>query len=143
MTTRKKVIIYLMLLIALLSIPWVNAVSSNFLMEGDFGDRSVKFIGSHGRYKLEANYRSKTHVVNTGYYASLFDTLYLFQVRRDKVAADDAFDINEFLRGHRIVIVFKLNQKSDKEYLVKLIEEDPRKGISMYPVTIEGDLGIL
>ncbi|MCF6453593.1 hypothetical protein L1076_18620 [Vibrio sp. MMG022] len=143
MGRKKKVFIYLALLITLLSIPWLNAFTSVFLLEGDFGDRNVKLIGSHGRYKMDVNYLSNTHIVNTGYYASFFDTLYLFQLRRDKVANDDAFDINEFLRGHRIVIVFKLNQKSDKEYLVKLIEEDPRKGISEYPVIIEGNLGVL
>ncbi|AYO15024.1 hypothetical protein D0812_11600 [Vibrio owensii] len=143
MTTKKKVFIYFALLVALLSIPWINALTSSFQLEGEFGDRGVNFIGSHGRYKLEANYYSNTHVVNTGYYASLFDTLYLIQLRRDKVANDDRFDINEFLRGHRRVIVFKLDKQQDGEYQLKLIEEDPRKGIAQYPVAIEGDLGFL
>ncbi|WP_039977342.1 hypothetical protein [Vibrio jasicida] len=143
MNIKKKVLSYLVLLISLLSIPWFNAMNSSFKIEGDFGDRSVKFIGSHGRYKLEANYYSKTHVVNTGYYASLFDTLYLLQVRREKVADDNAFNIDEFLRGHRRVIVFKLDQESGENYLLKLIEEDPRKGVKQYPVTFDGSLGLL
>lgn len=143
MTAKKKLLIYAVLFVALLSIPWFNALTSSFVLKGQLEDRYINFVGSHGRYKIEVNYASNTHIVQTGYYASLFDTLYLVKVRRDKVATDSAFDMNEFLRGHQTFILFKLKHEQGNVYQMKRIEEDPRKGISESLVIIEGDLGIL
>lgn len=143
MTIKNKLLIYVALLVTLLSIPWLNASTSSFVLKGQLDDRYINFVGSHGRYKIEVNYTSNTHIVQTGYYASLFDTLYLVKVRRDKVAADSSFDVNEFLRGHQTFILFKLKHEKGNVYQMKRMEEDPRRGISEYPVIIEGDLGIL
>ncbi|MGL4828348.1 MAG: hypothetical protein ACRCXG_03505 [Vibrio sp.] len=143
MPVRKKVASLVMFIIALLLIPWLNALTSNFVLQGDFDDRVIKFIGSHGRYKIEANYSSDLHIVYTGYYASLFDTLYLFQVRRDKVAGNSIFELNEFIRSQQTFILFKLNHEQGNVYKLKHIEEDPRKGISKYLVIVNGNLGIL
>lgn len=134
---------YVLFVIAVLSIPWFNALTSSFVLQGQFDDRKITFVGSHGRYKIEANYTSNTHIVDTGYYASIFDTLYLIKVRRDKVATDSVFDVSEFVRGHQTFILFKLKHEQGNVYQMKRIEEDPRNGISQYPVTIVGDLGIL
>ncbi|CAH1520795.1 conserved hypothetical protein [Vibrio owensii] len=143
MTTKKRLLVYIVLLATLLSVPWLNALTSSFVLKGQLEDREINFVGSHGRYKIEANYTSNTHIVHTGYYASLFDTLYLIKVRRDKVATDSAFDVSEFVRGHQTFILFKLKHEQGNVYQMKRIEEDPRNGISQYPVTIVGDLGIL
>lgn len=143
MTTKKKILVYLFLLSGLISIPWLNALTSDFVLKGHLEDRTINFIGSHGRYKIEANYVSDTHIVHTGYYASLFDTLYLIKVRRDKVAADSKFNLDEFVRGHQSFILFKLQHEKGNIYQLKRIEEDPRKGILQYPVTIDGSLGLL
>lgn len=143
MAIKNRLVIYVAFLATLLSIPWLNASTSSFVLKGQLEDRYISFVGSHGRYKIEVNYTSNTHIVQTGYYASLFDTLYLVKVRRDKVATDSAFDMNEFLRGHQTFILFKLKHEQGNVYQMKRIEEDPRKGISESLVIIEGDLGIL
>ena len=143
MAIKNRLVIYVAFLATLLSIPWLNASTSSFVLKGQLEDRYISFVGSHGRYKIEVNYTSNTHIVQTGYYASLFDTLYLVKVRRDKVATDSAFDMNEFLRGHQTFILFKLKHEQGNVYQMKRIEEDPRKGISESLVIIEGDLVIL
>ncbi|MFW1158680.1 hypothetical protein [Vibrio parahaemolyticus] len=143
MSIKKKVIIFIVFNATLLFIPWLNALTSNFVLQGDFDDRNIKFIGSHGRYKMEANYSSDLHIVHTGYYASLFDTLYLFQVRRDKVAGNSVFDLNEFIRSQQNFILLKLSHEQGNVYELKHIEEDPRKGIVKHSVIVNGDLGLL
>ena len=69
MTIKNKLLIYVALLVTLLSIPWLNASTSSFVLKGQLDDRYINFVGSHGRYKIEVNYTSNTHIVQTGYYA--------------------------------------------------------------------------
>ena len=140
---KRRVVTCLMLIIAILLVPWLLSVKSNFTIEGKFKDRSVNFIGSHGRYKIGVNYSSDTYIVHSGYYAFVFDTLYLFKTERDKVAADSEFQLNEFIRGHQTFVAVKLKHEQGNLYQLKHIEEDPREGITNYQVIIKGDMGYL
>ncbi len=140
---KNKVLVYIVFLVFILSIPWINALMSSFTLEVQLEDREIILIGSHGQYKMNENYYSDTRLIHAGYYASIFNTLYLIKVKRTKLSADATFDVNEFVRGQQTFILLKLDHKKGRAYQIKHIEEDPRKGITQYPVTFEGDLGIL
>ncbi|WP_104024514.1 hypothetical protein [Vibrio hyugaensis] len=141
MKVKARLATYLMFTMVMLFIPWLISVNSSFTIEGQFNDRSVKFVGSHGRYKIGVNYSSNTYIVHSGYYTLVFDTLYLLKTERDEVAEGSAFQLNEFIRGHQTFVAFKLKHEHGNLYQLKHIEEDPREGITRYQVIVKGDLG--
>ncbi|WP_146448150.1 hypothetical protein [Vibrio kanaloae] len=139
---NKKLVIVLILTLPL-ALPWANALFSDFILASEFSDRKVKMIGSHGRFKLQAKYLDGTHVVSTGYYGGLFDTLYLFNVRQNKVVEGDVNNLSVFLKSHQSLIVLKISRDSENNYILKKLEEDPRLGMVETIINAEGYFGPL
>lgn len=140
---RRKVAILFAFIVLSLSLPWMNAFTSQFVIKGKFPERSIHIVGSNGRYISDANYDKETQVVNSGYYASFLNTLFMFKLSQNKFSTGQVLNLNEFLREHQTFVVFKLQHISGDEYMLKHIEEDPRQGVTKVKVTVEGNLGLL
>lgn len=129
------------ILVAPLLLPWVNAMFSNFEINGQLDDRDVTIIGSYGRFKAQAAYYDGMHAVGTGYYGTLFDTVYLLKVRSNKVVEGNPNNLNAFLRSHQTLIVYKIKKNDEGNYVLRRLEEDPRLGMHENSIEVKGFFG--
>ncbi|NGZ12988.1 hypothetical protein HGG78_04320 [Vibrio aestuarianus] len=143
LTTTKKKLLICVLLLAPLSLPWINALFSDFVLTSQFSDREIKMVGSHGRFKLQTEYEDRTQSVVTGYYGSLFDTLYMLSVRQNKVVEGNPNNLNVFLKSHQVLVVFKIKHSEGRNYTLKRVEEDPRLGMRENKMEATGYFGPL
>ncbi|ARR06535.1 hypothetical protein Vc3S01_1773 [Vibrio campbellii] len=67
----------------------------------------------------------------------------MFKLNQNKFSSVQVLNLNEFLHEHQTFFVLKLQHISGNEYMLKHIEEDPRKGVTKEKVIVEGNLGIL
>ncbi len=141
LTRKTKVLSIIALLVLPLLVPWANAMFSDFKITSHFDDRDVTIIGSHGRFKAQAAYHDGTHAVGTGYYGTLLDTIYLLTVRSDKVVEGNPNNLNAFLRSHQTLLVFKIKQDEQGQYVVRRLEEDPRLGMHENKIEAAGYFG--
>ncbi|WP_045452513.1 hypothetical protein [Vibrio campbellii] len=140
---RRKITFFILLTVFTLTLPWFNAMTSQFVIKGDLSERSIHIVGSNGRYISDVNYNQGTQVVDSGYYASFLNTLFMFKLNQNKFSSVQVLNLNEFLHEHQTFFVLKLQHISGNEYMLKHIEEDPRKGVTKEKVIVEGNLGIL
>ncbi|MBY7732127.1 hypothetical protein JHW46_17440 [Vibrio splendidus] len=141
LTRKTKVLSMVAILVMPLLLPWVNAMFSDFKINSHFDDRDVTIIGSHGRFKAQAAYHDGMRAVGTGYYGTLFDTIYLLTVRTDKVVEGNPNNLNAFLRSHQTLMVYKIKKDDKGNYVLRRLEEDPRLGMHENNIEVTGFFG--
>ncbi|EDP60132.1 hypothetical protein [Vibrio sp. AND4] len=128
--------------ILVLSIPWFNAMTSDFEIKGNLTDRHIHIVGSSGRYVVYTNSTTNTRVVRTGYYASIFNTVYMFKLNSKKYAHAQASKHTDILRELRTFYVIKIKYINENLYKLRGLPVDPRLGDVEAVVELEGSLGL-
>ncbi|NOH35475.1 hypothetical protein [Vibrio chagasii] len=144
LTVIKKKWLIALLLLGPLSLPWVNALFSDFVLTSHFMDRNTHMVGSHGRFKIQTKYiEDNAQAVVTGYYGVLFDTVYLLGLKQDKVVEGNPNNLNAFLKSHQLLVVLKIKQFDDGHYVLRRLEEDSRLGMRENAMEATGYFGPL
>jgi len=139
----KRLIALLFINIVVLSLPWLNAMTSDFDIKGELPDRRIHVVGSRGRFIAYSHSATKSKVISTGYYASIFNTLYAFKLNSKKYESEQKPEFGLFLREHQTLFVAKLKHLQNNTYFFKTISADPKLGVIKVPVILDGTLGLL